>query len=171
MTRARIRTSGLGNPPRPQHWLVAALCAFVSLVTKLFQFRRTPIGPPGSRPAVDAQRRDHRTPRHPLRLARKSERSTSPSRVATEGGKKRRRFASLTCNASGVGGMRALARMTKGVSPQRDSSRHSGCHSGRTLACEPEPRGGLRKRLNTSPLGSGSPRLRAPAGMTAALHP
>ena len=57
MTRARIRTSGLGNPPRPQHWLVAALCALVSLVAQLFQPRRKQIRTATLRVAVDAQRR------------------------------------------------------------------------------------------------------------------
>jgi len=83
----------------------AALCAFVSLVAKLFQFRRKPHGPPGSCPAVDAQRRDHSTLQHPLRLARKSERSTSPA--FGEGGK----ILPPSVRSTGGGGARRLRRV------------------------------------------------------------
>jgi len=115
MTRARIRTSGLGNPPRPQHWLAAALCVLVSLVTKLFKPRRK---------YIPAQRRHQEALRHLLRLValmasrpagpcRTTRRSTSPSRSATDGGKRRWRVASLA--EGGGGGIRVLARMTAGV--------------------------------------------------------
>jgi len=124
MTRARIRTSGLGNSPLLHRWMDAALCAFVSLVAKLFQFRRKDI---------PAQRRHQEALRHPLRLValmvsrpagpcRTTRRSTSPSRFATEGGNTPAPLASLDRHA--IGGVRSGPRSGR-IGPVDQSERRT----------------------------------------------
>ena len=91
MTRARTASYGLGNPPPLDRWIDAVLMLFAILVQGVaatfgmrFNHRardwhtgsvrealpqtkpdihiKDPSGPPGSRPAVDAQRRDQTLP-------------------------------------------------------------------------------------------------------------
>ncbi len=154
MTRARIRTSGLGNPPLPQHWLAAALCAFVSLVAQLFQPRRKLFRTATLHVAVDAQRRTQ-TLTHHTSLATPTESFSGMSRenpaVATgelfQFPEASNRDARVKPRHDTLRGGQRL-RLPTAVTPDaRD-------------ACAPEPGGDTHGRIITQLLDSGFTRRR-----------